>query len=191
MHAKQDRRSRRTRGLVATAMMELMLEKPYDKITVQAILDRADIGRATFYTHFRDKADVVDSIAADMFDAVGQREFARSPAGAGLIPALELFRHAQERSQSLRLMVGSPNGEVFWATSQAALSRAVERALKTGRARSPVPGIPAAVLSHYLAAAFLGVLKWWLKSGMPYSPEEMTAMVQRLEPTATSSTGGR
>jgi hypothetical protein len=49
---KQDRRSQRTRRLVNTAMLELLFEKHYDTITVQEILDRAGIGRSTFYTHF-------------------------------------------------------------------------------------------------------------------------------------------
>jgi hypothetical protein len=46
---KQDRRSLRTRHLIRTAMMELLFERPYDEITVQDILDRANIGRSTFY----------------------------------------------------------------------------------------------------------------------------------------------
>jgi AcrR family transcriptional regulator len=58
---KQDRRSQRTYHLVRTAMMALLLEKRYDAITVQDILDRADIGRSTFYTHFYDKEDVLVS----------------------------------------------------------------------------------------------------------------------------------
>ena len=49
---KQDRRSQRTYQLVNAAMMQLLLEKGYESITVQNILDRADIGRSTFYTHY-------------------------------------------------------------------------------------------------------------------------------------------
>jgi len=49
---KQDRRSQRTYQLVNAAMMQLLVEKGYESITVQNILDRADIGRSTFYTHY-------------------------------------------------------------------------------------------------------------------------------------------
>lgn len=52
---KQDRRSQRTRRLVSSAMTELLREKRYDAITVQDLLDRAGIGRSTFYTHYFDK----------------------------------------------------------------------------------------------------------------------------------------
>ena len=52
---KDDRRSRRTRQILGNALVELMLEKRYADITVQDILDRADVGRSTFYTHYTDK----------------------------------------------------------------------------------------------------------------------------------------
>lgn len=59
---KQDRRSLRTRRLVNTALMDLLLEKRFDAITVQDLLDRAGIGRSTIYTHYFDKDDVLASI---------------------------------------------------------------------------------------------------------------------------------
>ncbi|MGW0357525.1 MULTISPECIES: TetR/AcrR family transcriptional regulator [Nocardia] len=54
-----DRRVRRTRSTLHRALIELMIERPYDRITVQDILDRADVGRSTFYAHFRSKDDLL------------------------------------------------------------------------------------------------------------------------------------
>src|SRR5579859_2938825 len=59
---KADRRSQRTHHLVSSAFAELLVEKPYEEILVQDILDRADIGRTTFYAHYFDKEDVLNSI---------------------------------------------------------------------------------------------------------------------------------
>ncbi len=59
---KTDRRSQRTYRLVSSAFAELVVEKPYDEILVQDILDRANIGRTTFYAHYFDKEDVLNSI---------------------------------------------------------------------------------------------------------------------------------
>src|SRR5687767_3562998 len=56
-----DRRVRRTRRLVQQALVELILEKGYDAVTVTDIIDRADVGRSTFYAHFTDKQDVLFS----------------------------------------------------------------------------------------------------------------------------------
>jgi len=59
-HAKLDRRVRRTRTAILRALISLMREKGYDAVTVTDIIDRADVGRSTFYTHFTDKSDVLD-----------------------------------------------------------------------------------------------------------------------------------
>ena len=55
---KLDRRAQRTRHSLTHAMVELVTEKRFDDITVQNLIDRADIGRSTFYSHFRDKEDL-------------------------------------------------------------------------------------------------------------------------------------
>src|SRR5262252_7657343 len=70
---KQDRRSLRTYQLVSTAMMELLFERNYDAITVQDILDRANIGRSTFYAHYYDKEDVLASIADEQLELLSQQ----------------------------------------------------------------------------------------------------------------------
>jgi len=59
--ATTDRRVRRTRQLLRDALMELTLERGYDRVTVQDILDKADVGRSTFYAHYRDKDDLLVS----------------------------------------------------------------------------------------------------------------------------------
>ncbi len=56
--AKVDRRIRRTRDTLGDALVQLIQEKPFDEITVQDVLDRACVGRTTFYTHYRDKDDL-------------------------------------------------------------------------------------------------------------------------------------
>src|SRR5215471_19459582 len=61
MEKTPDRRVQRTRRLLHKALMSCILEKKYESITVQEILDRADVGRSTFYTHFRDKDELLVS----------------------------------------------------------------------------------------------------------------------------------
>jgi AcrR family transcriptional regulator len=161
-------------------MTELLLEKPYDDITVQAILDRADIGRATFYHHFRDKLDVVDAVAEEMFE--GLHDTDPVTASAGRLPVLGLFRHAGERYRSLRAMLDTPGAEVFWTQSHAALCSAIESSLTTPAARRSRSAVPAPIQAQFVAGALLGVLKWWLRAGMPHPPEQMAAMFETLLP---------
>ena len=176
---KQDRRSQRTRRLVISAMLELMAEKSYDAITVQDLLDRANIGRSTFYSHYFDKEDVLASLAEQMLEMLSQ-QFSQRNAGQGIIPSLELFQHALQNQQHFRAMLRDHAREVVWDAAQASLSRAIEQTLAATLATKRSPSVPLTVMSQYLAGAFLNLLKWWLETEMPYSPAQMDEMFQQL-----------
>lgn len=176
---KQDRRSQRTRRLVNTAMLELLFEKHYDVITVQDILDRAGIGRSTFYTHFFDKEDVLSSIAEQMLEMFGKQLSQRQEKEA-IIPVLELFEHVQQHEQYFRAMLRGRTAEVFWEAAQTAFSKSVEQALRTVYAENASPAISREVIAQSLTGSILALLKWWLKAEMPYSPEYMEQVVQQL-----------
>ena len=77
---KADRRSHRTRQALGEALTGLMFEKPYAKITVQDISQRADVGRSTFYAH----SDGKDSLLADNFE--------RMLAGLAAAELAQIFR---------------------------------------------------------------------------------------------------
>ena len=65
-----DRRQRRSRKAIYDAFEALMSEKHYSQVTVAQIIDRADIGRTTFYAHFETKDDLLKSICTEMFDHI-------------------------------------------------------------------------------------------------------------------------
>ena len=52
---KTDRRVQRTRELLQKALIALISERRYDAITIQDIVDRANVGRTTFYLHYSSK----------------------------------------------------------------------------------------------------------------------------------------
>jgi AcrR family transcriptional regulator len=176
---KQDRRSQRTRRLVNTAMLELLFEKHYETITVQDILDRAGIGRSTFYTHFFDKEDVLTSIAEQMLEMFGQ-QLSQRKERRGIVPVLELFEHVQQHEQYFRAMLRGYTGELFWEAAQTALSKTIEQALTTVYAENASPVISWVVIAQYLTGSVLTLLKWWLKAEMPYPPEQMEKIFQQL-----------
>lgn len=178
-HNKQDRRSLRTRQLVNSAMMELLAEKRYDEITVREILDRAGIGRSTFYSHYYDKDDVHTLMMEQMLERMNQQLSDRH-AGQGIVPSLELFQHIYQDGQHFQAMVWGNAGERLWEMMQATLGRTIEQALESSGQDTSLPSIPPAVVSQYLAGAFLNLLKWWLKAGMPYEPEEMDRIFRQL-----------
>lgn len=186
---KQDRRSQKTYHLVNSALMALLLEKRYDAITVQDILDRADIGRSTFYTHYYDKEDVLESVTEQMLNTFSQ-QIQQTGAGYELLPSLELFRHTQQMHQHFQVLLKGQSGEMLMKTAQALLSRNIEQSLASACAGKRSSSIPLTVVSQYLAGAFLNLLKWWLEAEMPYSPEQMDEIFRQLALPGVRATVG-
>lgn len=129
----------------------------------------------------RCKEDVVASIAEQMLETFGQPLIQRD-VGQRIVPSLELFRHVYQypHRQHVRAMVRGRAGEMLWETGQALLSKNIEQTLTTACAEEDSPSIPPAVMSQYLAGAFLNLFKWWLETEMPYTPEQMDGFFQQL-----------
>ena len=177
---KADRRSQRTYRLVSSAFAELLGEKPYEEILVQDIFDRADIGRTTFYAHYFDKKDVLDSITEQELSMLAH-QLAQAPARHRVVPSLELFEHAyHSHNQQFLALMRSRAGEPLWEALHTALCQAIEPALSTLCEKKRSPSIPLPVVSQYLAGAFLTLFKWWVEASMPYPPEQMESIFQQL-----------
>lgn len=179
MTQKQDRRVRRTKKLLKDALIELILEQGYDSITVQDILDRADVGRSTFYAHFNSKDDLLIGDAPfvhlkfdDVREVNGEIE---------IVPSfLDMFEHVKEQDHLFRAMMG---GEGIILVQRIVLSHL--RTAFTDRFNTladkgmPMP-LPTPVLTNFLTGGFMSLLTWWLDEGMPYSPEEMNEMFMQM-----------
>src|SRR5438552_11345004 len=80
--AKEDRRIQRTRLMLRSAMVSLIRERGFEALTVQDIIDRADVGRSTFYSHFKSKEDLLEGSVA-MLRASLKKFQLRARAAAG------------------------------------------------------------------------------------------------------------
>src|SRR5215510_4394829 len=105
----EDRRVQRTRQLLRNALIELTLEKGYDAVTVQDITDRANLGRATLYLHYRDKENLLLSSLEDTLEELKGRleppSLERFLANQGTHPYLVAFEHAAENSTLYRILL--------------------------------------------------------------------------------------
>ncbi len=170
---KLDRRTRRTQQLLSNALIELMLEKHYDSITVQDIIDRADIGRSTFYAHFRDKEDLFLRDFESLLDDLS-RQIDHSTAGSGnFVPSLGFFRHVQESHHLYRALIWGRGIDLLFKTGQSYLSTKIEQELARNAAGKPDTPVPLPVMANYIAGTLLTLIKWWLENNMPYPPETM------------------
>src|SRR5258708_19426815 len=89
-----DLRIRRTRGRLSDALVELMQEKPVDKVTVQEVLDRAGVGRSTFYLHYRDKDDLLLCVLEDGIEMSRTPFTRKKEKSLRVAAAMEFFAHA-------------------------------------------------------------------------------------------------
>ena len=133
---KTDRRSQRTRRLLTAALVELMLEKRFDDISVQDILDRADIGRSTFYGHFSSKEALLYSSLGDMLHGLELHMAEEGNAHRGsdapggdivLLPSLGLFRHIKQHQRLYRALFSSSSLEPVTQNLPQQLAQVVER----------------------------------------------------------------
>lgn len=175
---KQDRRSRRTRQSLHDALMGLMLEKRYDLITVQDIIDRADVGRSTFYAHYRDKEDLLVSGLEHMIDTVSQPFEEGNLENPQMI--LPLFQHVQEEHPRFKALVRGRCIDLLFEKGQIYLGQKIEAQLRSHLPVGQEPSVPLPVVAHYVSSNLTALLKWWIDNNMPYSPERMSEIFQQL-----------
>ena len=170
--------------------MDLIKEKRFDDITVQNLIDRAGVGRSTFYTHFRDKEDAFDHQWEDVNRYLAEQINWDKAGKDSFFPVIMFFAHLRESQSFYRGLVRSGKADAIFKSGVAYLSQNIELALSQ-RLKSKQLAIPVPVLAHYLATEFFGLLKWWLDAGMPYTPEAMDKMFHRLVNPAMESALGR
>ena len=180
-NTKADRRSERTRQLLNTALIELMLEQRYDEITVQDIIDRANIGRSTFYAHYLDKEDLLVSGFTQVLDTLSQHPQQHDEGENPALPSLaRFFQHVQEHHQLYKALVHGGGIDRLFKKSHQHMRRNIEQHLAALIPAGQAPAAPLPLVADYLSGAILSMLTWWLDNDMPYSPEHMDMLFQQL-----------
>jgi AcrR family transcriptional regulator len=177
---RHERRRLQTRKLLMQATLELVLEKGYDAISIQEITDRADLGRGTFYIHFRDKEEVVWTAFRDLFQALEQEaheHLDRRKPQVEFYGLLNIFRHAEKNRDLYRVMFGGRGSAALMGRAQDFLANAFLYDIRN----APVPpevnfNIPEEIEAQILVGVISRLLTWWLETSNPYSAEQMAAM---------------
>jgi AcrR family transcriptional regulator len=179
-----DRRVRRTRELLRRALLELILERGYDRITVRDILDRADVGRSTFYAHYRDKDELLLAGFEDVHTAIqAERDAAeagRTTQSLFLEPLLAVFSHVGEHRHFWEALSRKGGADVITRILRRSVDDLVREHLRARfpeAAQDPTRLEPAI---RFTAGACMGMLVWWLDTGDPLTPKEIHAMYARL-----------
>lgn len=177
---KEDRRSQRTRRLLHQAVLALMQEKRYDSITVQDIIDRADVGRSTFYAHYQDKEDLVNSHLQEILDDLSQPLVDATPNNRRLLPTLALFQHVRENQSLFEAMSGGRGLDLLLEKAQIYWRKQLVTDLQARLGNEQKSAALLSLVGSYFTGTLVIFLKWWFEYRPPYSPEQMDDMFQRM-----------
>jgi AcrR family transcriptional regulator len=177
---KNDRRSLRTRATLFKALSDLMTERRYEDITVQDIIDRANVGRSTFYDHFVDKEALAEAMFVYHMDLLVEAMTPERFDAENFLPGPELFDHLRERSQMFKTMTSGRGMEFLMRKGQQYWSERMAERLQSMLPPGQTPKVPIPVLAHFISGVFVNMLKWWMDTKMAYSSEQMIETIKIL-----------
>ena len=179
-----DRRVRRTRQLLKEALLSLIHERGFEALSVQDIIDRANVGRATFYAHFDNKEDLLVSGLEDLrtFLKERQREALRQATGAGepaFLFSREVFAHADEHRRTFRAMVGKHSGALVQRLFHKMLMDLVRDEVKAVAPRGD-RAMPTEAVTRFVAGGLFGLMMWWIDASPRLSVDDVDARFRLL-----------
>jgi AcrR family transcriptional regulator len=174
-----DQRVRQTRGRLGDALIALIQEKPMDQVTVQEVLDRASVGRSTFYLHYRDRDDLFLSVLEDGMEVWSTALSRKQEKSRRVVPVEEFFAHVASAKKLYRALSDSGRLHEFFELAQGYFARGIARRLQeTGAANLSQRELDAR--SYALAGNLLSLLKWWLDRGAKESSRAMDELFHRM-----------
>jgi AcrR family transcriptional regulator len=175
-----DRRVQRTKASLHDALIGLAREKPYPSIAVKEILDRANVGRSTFYTHFRDKHDLLESGIHEILGSMQSQPRAGSPLERVVAFSLPMLKHIDEHRRTAGPRMKREGRVIMHQRMQDVLTSVIADELALMSPGKSKMQIPTGLLARHVAAAFVLVLNWWVETDSPLSPAEVDARFRAL-----------
>jgi len=179
-HRKLDARTRRTRMLLGDAFLRLIMEKPIEDITVQEVLDRAGVGRSTFYLHFRDKNDLLLSQWERFGEHMSTVLIVNKENSLRVAPVAEMFAHVDQQRKLYCILRDAGRLNDFFDLAQDYFARGIEqRLIDSGRlAKVSKPELVAR--ANALAGSLLSLLRWWMDRIDKEPAAKMDEMFHRM-----------
>lgn len=179
---KDDRRVQRTQQLLRAALLSLIEEKGFEEVTVQDIIDRANVGRATFYAHFDNKEDLwvsgLDGLRAALKQLQRQQHLRKASSDERLFAfSHEMFAHIAEYRNVFRAMVGKRSGALAHCCIVVDLVRDDLRAMV---GRRDDRSAPAEAVVQFVTGGFFGLAMLWASGKLSLSVEEINAIFRQL-----------
>jgi AcrR family transcriptional regulator len=176
-----DRRVLRTRNALYDALVSLITEKDYEAISLEDILTRSNVGRSTFYSHFRSKDELLERSLERLRDLLvgaidGHAGQATGAVCGNLVFSRALFEHVGEYRTVYFALRGRDAGRLL----QDAIRKALTDALRQRMASTQWPGMPGELAVGFIVSTFWAVLSWWLDRNPQTAPDEAERLFRQL-----------
>jgi AcrR family transcriptional regulator len=167
-----DRRVRRTRLAVHRAFLDLMQEKGYDAVTVTDIIERADIGRSTFYAHYTDKREVLHASLDDLTEFLREHRDRNTELFGFSRP---LFEHVHEQRAMVRALLGRRGAAAVQQRIAHLIGELVREQLAGRRT-----DVPLDLIVDCVVGACTALLARWADENYPHTPAQMDAAFRSI-----------
>ena len=174
-----DRRQQKTRTAIFDAFTELLSEKSYSKITVQDIIDRANVGRATFYAHFETKDDLLKALCEELFGHIISSaadcihtHVLYSDGNAPESVFCHLLHHLQKNDKNILKLLSCESSEIFLRYFKDSLNELIQNQF-ISQNRNANMDIPDDFLINHISGSFVEMVLWWIKGHMKQTPEKL------------------
>jgi len=203
-----DRRVQKTHKLLQDALIQLVTEKTYESVSIREILERANVGRSTFYAHFQDKDQLLHSILDrldELFDQ-HQKQFMDAKKNFGdadimnlsqeFSPMFSLFQFVQQNHRFFKAMLGNRGYGIFakpvydyvFAHVHGIFTNPIHdnaiahrhESFKSHQSNEKYSSLESEIAAHYFVSALMGLLVWWVDKDMPCTAEEIDRLFRQL-----------
>lgn len=172
-----DKRVRYTRLFLRESLIELLKLKPIARITVKELCEKADINRATYYSHYSDPSDQLHKIEAEFMEGISSYLDSHSLSGSGnsyLSAVTKIMEYIEENRELCRVLLGGNGDADFQQEIMEFLRQRVFDAWS-----SAIPDREYAYT--FVATGSIGVARKWLfKESERETPEEIASIIVRL-----------
>ncbi len=184
-----DRRQKKTRDAIFTAFTTLLSKKSYSKISIQEIIDEANVGRTTFYAHFETRDDLLKAMCEELFghivvsaaDATHTHGlYSDNDAPESIF--CHLLQHLQENDRNILALLSCESNELFLRYFKDSLNELISHQYLQSHPRHN--DLPDDFLGNHISGSFVEMVLWWIRGRMQQPPEQLDAWFRSvIEPT--------
>ncbi|QKE74134.1 TetR/AcrR family transcriptional regulator [Arthrobacter citreus] len=180
---KVDPRIIRTRQLIKDAFIDLLQEMDLNKITVNRIAERATVNRVTFYLHYRDIQDMMENMALEMGEKLGQimRDSTnyKSIEETDSVKLLKLLEHIAQNAKFYKVVLASTKTPIFTEQLLKIITETITQRREIDSLHTKTD-IQKDIIIWYGSSALIGTIVSWLRNDMPYTPQYLAKQLSML-----------